>query len=163
MRQATRADLPAMAAAHIDSIRSLGSAYYAADLVEAWAAAVRPQMYLDAMRDGEVFFIAVGSTSEGPVVLGFSSHRPETGDDGISVYVRGDCARRGLGTALLQLAEAHAVSAGAAALTIHASLGAVHFYAANGFEEAGQGTARLHTGASMPCVVMRKRLTAASR
>jgi hypothetical protein len=42
MRQATRADVPAMAAAHIDSIRSLGPAHCAANLVEAWAAAVQP-------------------------------------------------------------------------------------------------------------------------
>jgi putative acetyltransferase len=162
MRRATPADASSMAVAHVHSIRALGPAYYAPDIVDVWAAAVRPQMYLDAMRDGEVFFIAVGPIDGEPAVLGFASHRPGGAEDHVSVYIRGDCARRGLGTALLRLAEAHAVSMGATEITIEASLAGVAFYTANGFVEIRRDDARLQTG-SVPCVVMHKRLAPSAR
>jgi putative acetyltransferase len=158
MRRATPADAPAMAVAHTDSIRTLGPAFYSAELVDVWAAAVTPDMYLRAMEEGEVFFIAVESRQGKEIVLGFSSHRPAGGADSASVYVRGDASRRGIGTALLRLAEAHAVAQGATDITIQASLPGVAFYTVNGFEEIGPDHATLHTGAFMPCVVMCKRL-----
>ena len=45
----------------------------------------------------------------------------------VSVYVRGIAARRGIGSALLGLAEAHAVAHGAASLQVEASLAGVEF------------------------------------
>ena len=47
------------------------------------------------------FFIATGRLDHETVVLGFSTHRVEDGQDGASVYVRGHAARRGIGTLLL--------------------------------------------------------------
>ena len=95
-----------------------------------------------------------------PVVLGFATHRVDDAQDGTSVYVRGGAARQGIGTALLRLAEAHALSHGAMSLQIQASLAGVEFYKANGFEEIGRGEAHLMSGTSMPCVFMRKFLAA---
>ena len=163
LRRARPADAEAMAAAHVDSIRSLGPAGYTADAVDAWAAAVRPQMYLDAMAAGEVFFIAVAvavAVAERSV-LGFASDRPDEQHDGASVYVRGAAARRGLGSALWRLAEDHARARGAAAITVEASLVAESFYRRHGFEELSRGVALLGNGAEMPCIVMRKTLTGA--
>ncbi|HZI79691.1 MAG TPA: GNAT family N-acetyltransferase [Vicinamibacterales bacterium] len=158
MRRATPADAPAMALAHLDSIRSLGPAFYEAELVDGWSAAVTPDMYVRAMAEGEVFFIAVAPLDGQPAVLGFSSYVPGRGDDGASVYVRGSAARQGLGRALWRLAEAHARAQGAAAITIEASLAGLAFYRALGFVEIGPCDVRLHSGASIPCVVMRKPL-----
>jgi GNAT superfamily N-acetyltransferase len=74
------------------------------------------------------------------------------------VYVRGRAVRRGIGTALLRLAEDHARAHGAKSIQIQASFAGVDFYKANGFEELGRGEARLLSGHSMPCVFMRKTL-----
>ena len=160
MRRATPADATAMADAHIDSIRSLGPAFYSAELVEAWSAAVSPGMYVRAMAGGEVFFIALDSVDGTAAVLGFASHVPNGGDDGASCYVRGGVARRGIGSALWRLAEAHARAQGAAAITIESSLAGVEFYRAQGFVEIEPCEVRL-SGVSIPCVLMRKTLTGA--
>jgi ribosomal protein S18 acetylase RimI-like enzyme len=161
MRQATPADAPAMAEAHVDSICTLGPAFYSAPLVEAWGAGITPEMYVRAMQEGEVFFIALGAIDGEPAVLGFASHRPDGGDDSASCYVRGSAARQGIGSALWRTAEAHARSRGTEVITIQASLAGVAFYRAHGFVEIGTEDARLQTGALIPCVVMRKRLDGA--
>ena len=163
MRRATPADAPAMAEAHVDSIRRLGPAFYGPELVESWAAGVTPDMYVQAMTDGEVFFIALAAVDGGqPAVLGFASHRPDGGDDGASCYVRGGAARQGIGSHLWRLAEAHAREQGAAAITIEASLPGVPFYRAHGFVEIEPRDVCLRSGASIPCVLMRKLLTGAT-
>jgi putative acetyltransferase len=157
-RLATPADAPAMAEAHVDSIRSLGSAFYPPELVDAWAALVRPAMYVEAMAAGEVFFIAVGSVDGQPAVLGFASDNPVGGHDSASCYVRGGATRQGIGSALWRLAEAHARARGARAITIEASLAGEAFYLAQGFEEIGRCSVDLGSGTAIPCVRMRKPL-----
>jgi putative acetyltransferase len=159
LRRATPADAPAMAVAHLDSIRSIGPAFYSAPLVDAWAAAVTPEMYVKAMAGGEVFFIAVAARDGEPEVLGFASHVPHAGNDGASAYVRGSAARQGVGSALWRMAEAHAREQGATAITIEASLAGVTFYRAHGFVEIERCDVQLQNGVAIPCVVMRKDLT----
>lgn len=145
--------------AHLDSIRSIGPAFYPPDVVEAWGSGLTPDIYVTAMEGGEAFFIATGHINGEPAVLGFSTHRVDDAQDGTSVYVRGQAARRGIGSALLRLAEEHALTHGATSIQIQASLGGVEFYKANGFDEIGRGEAHLTSGRSMPCVFMRKLLT----
>ena len=74
----------------------------------------------------------------------------------MAVYVRGRAARFGIGSALLRSAEDSAMGAGASSIHIDASLAAVEFYKANGFEEIGRGEHRLWSGRAMACVFMRK-------
>ena len=162
IRRASPADAAAMAVAHVDSIRTLGPAFYNAELVDAWAAGVTQDMYARAMEEGEVFFVALAAIDGEPTVLGFSSHRAAGGDDSASCYVRGSAARRGLGSALWRMAEAHARAHGAEVITIEASLAGVAFYRAHGFEELGPSDVVLLTGATIPCVRMRKHLAGAS-
>lgn len=157
-RQAVPEDADAIALAHLDSIRSIGP-IYPPDIVETWGAGLTPDIYVNAIRGGEAFFVAIGQLDDHPAILGFSTHRVDDAQDGTSVYVRGRVARRGIGTALLRLAEAHAVAHGATVVQIQASLAGVEFYKANGFEELGRGDAYLMSGQSMPCVFMRKVLT----
>ena len=144
--------------AHLDSIRSIGPAFYPPDVVEAWAAGLTADIYVKAMEGGEAFFVATGEIGGEPVVLGFSTHRVEDEQDGTSVYVRGAAARRGIGSALLRMAEEHALAHGATSIQIQASLAGAEFYRVNGFEEVGRGEALLMSGRSMPCVFMRKLL-----
>lgn len=159
-RRAHPKDAEAIALAHLDSIRSIGPAFYPPDVVEAWGLGLTPDIYVNAMEGGEAFFIATGHIDGEPAVLGFSTHRIDDAQDSASVYVRGEAARRGIGTALLRLAEEHAVAQGATSVHIQASLAGVEFYRANGYDEIGRGEALLMSGRSMLCVFMRKLFTA---
>jgi putative acetyltransferase len=158
IRRAQPTDAEAITRAHLDSVRSLGPAFYSPDVVEAWSAGLVPEIYVNAMVGGEAFFIATGTLDGEVTVLGFSTHRVDDAQDGASVYVRGRVARRGIGTLLLRHAEDHARAHGARSLQIQASMVGVEFYKANGFEEVGRGAADLLSGQSMPCVFMRKLL-----
>jgi len=160
-RRAQPRDAEAIALAHLDSIRSIGPAFYPPDVIEAWSAGLTPDIYVKAMKGGEAFFIATGHIAGEPAVLGFSTHRVDDAQDGASVYVRGKAARRGIGTVLLRLAEEHALAHGATTIQIQASLAGVEFYKANGFEELNRGQALLISGQAMPCVFMRKLLAGA--
>ena len=160
-RRAGANDAEAIALAHLDSIRSIGPDFYAPHVVEAWGSGITPDLYIRAMAGGEAFFIATGELDGNTVVLGFATHRVDDDQDGASVYVRGRAARRGIGTALLRLAENHARATGSKTVQIQASLAGVEFYKANGFEELGRGEAVLMSGHSMPCVFMRKVLQVA--
>jgi putative acetyltransferase len=158
IRRAGTADADDIAAAHLDSIRSIGLRHYSADVVREWSAAISGKLYTDAMSQGEVFFVAERDEGDGRDILGFSSHRNDDGEHGTAVYVRGRAARLGVGSALFKAAEASALAASAATLEIDASLAAVEFYKANGFDEIGRGEHVLRSGVSMPCVFMRKEL-----
>jgi putative acetyltransferase len=148
----------AIAAAHLDSIRSIGAEYYAAAIVSDWGARVAADLYVNAMTRGEVFYIAVGELGGKPEVLGFSSYRIDGNEHRTAVYVRGKAASVGIGSALFRSAEAAAIATGATRILVDASLAAVDFYKANGFEELGRGEHRLWSGRPMACVFMRKRL-----
>jgi putative acetyltransferase len=155
IRRATPSDADAIARAHRDSIETIGPRFYPAEIVGEWSSGLTPDKYRRAMEHGEVFFIAV---DEHDMVLGFSTHRIDGRQHGTAVYVRGSAARRGVGSALYRLAEADAVRAGAGSILIDASLAAVEFYKAHGFDETGRGHHRLRSGCLMPCVFMRKAL-----
>ena len=159
IQRAAPSDVEAIALAHRDSIQSIGPAFYSPEIVKNWQEAITGDLYLKAMKSGEVFFIAVGEMDGRRVVLGFASdYRIEDRKHGTSVYVRGCAARQGVGSALLATAEAHALSTGATSVEIEASLAGVAFYKGNGFVEVGKGEVALTTGRSMPCVFMRKTL-----
>ena len=155
-RRADPKDAGAIALAHIDSIRSMGPAFYPPDVVEAWSSGLTPDIYVKAMEDGEVFFIAIGPIDDNPAVPGFATHRIDDTRDGMSVYVRGMATRRGIGSALLRMVEAHAIAKGATSIQVEASLAGVEFYKANGFEETGRGDTLLMSGRPIWCVFMRK-------
>jgi len=158
IRRAELTDVDNIAAAHLDSIRSLGARYYEADVVDAWCANVAGDLYANAIARGEIFFVAAGEIDGHPAVLGFSSHKILNGEHRTAVYVRGRAARLGIGSALFKRANAEAITAGATSIRVDASLAAVEFYKANGFEEISTGEFRLRSGRTMPFVLMKKPL-----
>jgi ribosomal protein S18 acetylase RimI-like enzyme len=158
-RGAAPADADDIAEAHLDSIRSIGPVFYPSNIVDDWAEGLSGDVYLKAMAGGEVFFVATGTIEGRPAVLGFSSdYRIKGTRHGTSVYVRGLATRRGIGSTLYRLAEAHAVERGATSVHVEASLAGVEFYRANGFEEVGRGHAQLMSGRPIACVFMQKNL-----
>jgi 3-oxoadipate enol-lactonase len=161
IRRAQPSDADAIAVAHRESIRSIGPRFYPASIVDDWAAGLTSDVYIKAMQGGEVFFIAAAEVDGEPAVLGFATHRIDDGRHGTSVYVRGVAARRGIGSALFRVAEAHAIAGGAPSIQIEASLAGVEFYKVHGFEEIARGETRLRSGRPIGCVFMRKTLTKA--
>jgi putative acetyltransferase len=158
-RQAVPSDVDQIAMAHHDSIRSIGPRFYPPEVVDAWQEGLTGEVYLKAMAGGEVFFVATGEMNSGVLVLGFASdYLIEGSTHGTSVYVRGVAARRGIGSALIRLAEAHAVAASATSIQVEASLAGVEFYRAHGFTDVGRGATRLMSGHPIDCVFMRKDL-----
>jgi putative acetyltransferase len=158
IRSAAADDADAIAAAHIDSIETIGPRFYGADVVRDWRSRIDPRMYVKAMATGEVFFVAVASQDGRREVLGFSSHHVADAQHGVGVYVRGIAVRRGIGSALLRMAESSAIAAGAASVRLDSSLAAVDFYKARGFVETGRGEHPFGPGRSMACVFMHKNL-----
>lgn len=156
VREATASDAAHIAEAHVDSIRSLGVAAYDPELVADWGAPRTADRYLQAMANGERYFVAVDGDGQ---ILGFAAHRVESGEHRVATYVRGSATRRGVGTALFTAAEALARAARADQIYVDASLVAVAFYEANGFCALESASHRLRSGRQMACVKMHKPLT----
>ena len=93
IRRAQPSDAEDIAAAHRDSIRSVGPKFYPASVVEDWGEGLTPDLYVNAMASGEVFFVAIGQIDGKSGVLGFATHRIDDARDGGSVYVRGMATR----------------------------------------------------------------------
>jgi putative acetyltransferase len=159
IRRAHSSDAAGIAEAHRDSIRSVGPHFYPATVVDDWCEGLAPNLYIKAMEGGEVFFVAVGRIGDVSGVLGFATHRIDDAQDGGSVYVRGIATRHGVGSALWQAVESHAIAQGVMTIQVEASLAGVEFYKANGFEELGRGETLLMSGRPITCVFMRKALT----
>jgi putative acetyltransferase len=154
VRAAVPEDYDGIAEVHMDSIRTLGPAKYDADAVNDWASVRTGEEYARRANDGAKLFVAV----DGGSILGFSDYRAAQGRHRTAIYVRASAARSGVGTALFERAEAAAREGGATEIHVDASLVAVPFYLANGFEEIGRGEHTLRTGRTIPCIIMRKRL-----
>ena len=109
LRQAGPSDADHIAIAHVQSIRTLGPLFYPSGVVDDWSEGLTADLYRKAMAGGEIFFIALADQT----VVGFASDYPREGTEhGTSVYVRGDMARQGIGTALLKRAETEAIARG---------------------------------------------------
>jgi putative acetyltransferase len=75
-----------------------------------------------------------------------------------AVYVHGDHAREGVGSALLAHLEDRARERGLAALVLWSSLNAVRFYERHGYERVRETTHETTGGVELGVVVMRKAL-----
>lgn len=146
-RDAEPADASAVAAVQTAAARAFGDGYYTGDELDRWARERDAAAY--GFDDG----VHVVAEHDGALV-GWGWVRPERCEVS-AVCVHPDHAREGLGTRLLERLEAEAAGAGCTALSLWASLPAVGFYDANGYERVRRVT--LESGSvSLPHVVMRK-------
>jgi putative acetyltransferase len=154
IRAAVLSDAGAILRVHTSAIRHVCSAVYDATQIESWTCRKRPEGYLDPIGQ-HPFLVAIVNG----VVVGFSELNPEAGEV-CAVYVQPDHIRQGIGRHLLLAVEAVAQQRGLARLHLRATLNAVPFYQAHGYIVKGAGSVVLGDGTSLPCVDMRKDLSA---
>ncbi|GAB4229837.1 MAG: hypothetical protein Tsb0032_36420 [Kiloniellaceae bacterium] len=156
LRPGKPADAPAIFAVHDRAIRVLGRGVYSESQVESWAHDNRPERFVEAMRDGEVFTVAV-SRLRG--IVGFSAYK---GEEVRSLYVDPDWSRLGLGSLLLERAEAAIAAAGHAKVVIGASLVGLPFYESQGYRILRHRHWRTRGGLMIPAADMEKPLNEGS-
>ena len=127
---------------------------YTHEQLERWLAGPLPDRFAALVDAGTVFVAEDGARPVGYGALNVATCEVE------AVFVEPEASGRGVGKALLQALEAMARVRGLARLTLSASLNAVPFYSAAGYEALRNEDFRLASGAVLACVVMHKRLQA---
>ena len=152
VRLATHSDIYTIARIHQRAIRSTTS-FYSVAQIESWAAHIVPEAYLPYIAATDFFVIVDGENG----VIGFASldrHHAEVA----SIYVDPAHVRRGAGRRLIDAIEASARQADIIRLHVTASLYAMPFYHAVGFDLVEHATSRTRGGVEMPCARMVKNL-----
>ena len=155
IREFQSADALALHAVFHSSVHTLGAACYSAAQLEAWAPASFNVHAWSAKMCALRPFLAVQAER----VLGYG----DLGAGGYidHLFVAGDAARRGIGSALLRHIAACAQERGITALTADVSLCAQAFFAQHGFELIERRTVVLH-GVALANARMRRAAVAAA-
>jgi len=133
IRTARPHDAPAIADVHYRAIKVLGPTAYPPEIVESWAAGLRPEGYrLHEAQPGRFMDVAVGPYDD-PV--GFCDYRK---GEIVALFTAPEHVRRGIGSALLARAEAVTRAAGVATITLDAALSARLFWIRHGFIPCGE-------------------------
>lgn len=151
IRPAEPADAQAICGVHVAAIGAVDGPYDD-EQVLAWASYPTPDRY--PVEDaGSPLFVAEADDE----VVGFAELDPtEATVD--KVYVHPDHAGRGVGRALLERVESAATERGLEELSVVASLNAVPFYEAVGYERVGETTKSIAGDVDFPCVLLERGL-----
>jgi GNAT superfamily N-acetyltransferase len=171
LRKATLDDVPQLIRLHRVAIRELGGSAYTADQIDSFLlhvptlddALIADRTYFVAMAEGTV----VGAGGWSFRVPGYA-HTIDTSPASAAertaviraMYTHPDWARRGIGRAILDAAEAEAAAAGYRRIELHALLPGVPLYRACGYTPIGRCQAQLADGVTLPVVHMHKRVDA---
>jgi putative acetyltransferase len=151
-RIATTGDIPAMWVLRTRAVRQTCASHYPPDIIDRWACAAPPVSYSPLVTAGGAVIV-----EENGAMLGFAVLDVEGGEVN-AVFVEPAAGRRGIGRILIRALEDMAVAAGCGRLHLSASLNAVPFYAAFGFERAGEESQPHRSGILLDAVLMEKRL-----
>lgn len=166
IREATSSDVESIRTVHYESIAQLGRAAYDSEQVDAWARGVESADY--AAVDSERYYFVVAEVDGD--VRAFGSLRLEAPDsyetsvegEVTGVYVHPSVAREGVGSGILAALERQARAREIESLGLSASLNAVGFYEAHGYERVREYTHEFSshesTGVEGRVVEMRKEL-----
>lgn len=154
-------DAEAMLQVHRAAIRATAAAFYAPDIIEAWAPLPLRPDHVDALahriETGEEE--AIVARAPGGRVIGFGSFVP-SGRELRAVYVAPEHGRLGIGGALLRALELRARKYGVTEFVLDASINAEAFYHRHGYVTIRSGEHLLRGGRRMACIRMRKSLAA---
>jgi len=151
IRRGRPEDAEGLYAVHERAVRVLGRRVYSDSQVESWIHGNSPARYVEAMcHDGEIFEVAI-SRLRG--IVGFCALK---GDEVRSLYVDPDWSRLGVGSALLQRAEAIIAAVGHDKVVIGASLAGLPFYEQHGYRIVKHRHWRSRGGLMIPAADMEK-------
>lgn len=172
LRKATADDLPQLIRLHRVAMRELGRSAYTVDQIDAFLLNV-PTLDAALIDDGTYY---VAEAQRAIVGAGGWSFRAPAYGDAIdlcpapashepaavirAMYTHPDWARRGIGRAILEAAEAEARAAGFRRIELHALLPGVPLYRACGYATIARRQAHLDDGVTLPIVHMRKHVDA---
>lgn len=163
LREATPADAERIRDVHLRSIEELGGQAYSEAQVAAWGHDRDPQEYpIDA---DETHVLVAEDRDDGIVGFGWLRNGArdylQTTVDGelVAVYVHPSVTRRGIGSRLCEALEAEADSWGIRSLGLWASLNAVPFYEAQGYDRVTAHTHEYREGVELTLIEMAKRLS----
>lgn len=153
LRAGKPSDAPGLFAVHERAVRELARGVYSDSQVESWVHGDSPARYVTAMReDGERYLVAVARLRG---IVGFCGYKDE---EVRSLYIDPDWSRLGIGTALLQQAEADIATDGHGKVIIGASLVGLPFYEARGYRVVRHRHWRTRGGLMIPAADMEKAL-----
>ncbi|WP_373745741.1 GNAT family N-acetyltransferase [Neisseria dentiae] len=140
--------------AHRYSVQYTCTRSYNNRVLEAWSRLLSPEGYLDTMADPNkaLWVVEYRGHIQGFFQLDFKEAQLD------ALYVHPFVHNHGLGTALLQRAEALAASEGLSFVKLYASLNSVAFYKLNGYESLGSAVLPLNREVTVECELMRKYL-----
>jgi putative acetyltransferase len=156
-RTANRNEWPAILAIHRRAIHETAADDYSAEVLAAWGPPIvgsQLERFDAKLQRGQIIIAAEVDGA----IAGFGEIAPDK-NQLVAVYVSPDYSRQGVGTAILAELERVSVERGLSFLQMGASLTAVPFYKARGFQVLGPDVHLLRSGAKMDCVRMRKTLT----
>lgn len=154
VRTATPGDRPRVARVHEESVRGVDPGVYDRRHLDSWDHERDPEDYPVEDPDRTVLVAERGGT-----VVGFGqANHPEAELE--ACYVHPDHGDRGVGSALLAGLEGRLAGTGVDAVHLVASLNAVAFYEAAGYERVERTTVEGHDGVELPCLRMEKDLRA---
>lgn len=147
---------------HLASITELGGQCYDNSQVEAWAHDRDPDKY--PIESAETYFLVAERNGQ---IVGFGNMKPEAEDyfestvDGeiTAVYVHPSVSRQGVGTRIYTELEAEARRQHVNTLGLWASLNAVPFYEAHGYQRVTEHVHEFHGGIKGTVVEMSKSLS----
>ena len=157
IRAALTSDVEAIAVVHAAAIREVCAQVYEPSQIHAWISGKTLERYRRAVAEHPVF-VAVHDGS----VVGFSEFEPKT-EEVFAVYVHPAFLRQRVGSALLGALEKSAAEHGLSRLHLHATINAIPFYRAHGFELDAMTSFPLGAEASLACARMHKTLPGFSR
>lgn len=156
LRLATEADRRALWRLHSRSVSALCQGAYSSHEVRTWVELLRPDGYLRPEQQRTVLVAERGRS-----LVGFGQLDPRLGELE-ALYVAPEETGHGVGSSLLSSLEALAWRAGAAAMSLDASLNAEAFYRARGYVRLHRAQRILTPEVQLACMRMRKPRPAAA-
>lgn len=150
IRRAQKTDGKGIWHVHTQAIRETCKSHYAPEEIEAWAGRLQPSSYQMVIQSRELFVAEDNGT-----IVGFGQLYLPSGEVE-AIYVLPRVVRQGIGTQLLCTLEERARVQGVKVLHLDASLNAVSFYKAAGFEPQREARHQLEPGVEIRCIVMTK-------
>jgi putative acetyltransferase len=152
IRKANPEDCEKIYRMHSASIKELCGTHYTSEQIREWTEVLKPDRYIAAM-DLFEFYVA---EDEGEI-LGLCILDLDKAELN-ALYVAPWAASKGLGKALMGVAEQLARNSRLPQLTLKATLNAVDFYERVGYLRGEADTHVLLSGTELPCVQMKKLL-----